>query len=400
MRVLYFDCISGISGDMALGALIDAGVDPDQWRERLALVPVEPFEVEIDEVETHGIHATKVTVRAAATGVIRTYANIRSILDQAKLSTEALALAQRIFRRLAEAEARVHRREVEQVTFHEVGAVDSIVDITGTAIALTMLGIDRIFASAVPTGMGLVKTEHGMMPIPVPAVIELLRGAPIYSRGVPMELVTPTGAAILAATVEGFGELPPIRLETSGYGAGTLRPDFPNVLRVLIGDEDPASRSDRRRPDAGGELVLETNIDDLNPELYSYVLERLFDAGAQDAWLTPIAMKKGRPAVTISVLCSPQRQDAIRQVLFQETGTLGVRSAPVDKQALDREWLTVTTRHGGVRVKVGRLEGRTVTVAPEFEDCVRVAREAGVPAREIDEEATRLARDALRDDGH
>jgi pyridinium-3,5-bisthiocarboxylic acid mononucleotide nickel chelatase len=398
MRVLYFDCISGISGDMALGALIDAGADQDELRERLALLPVEPFEIEVDEVETQGIHAKKVTVRAAATGVIRTYANIRSLLDQAKLPGPALTLAHRIFRRLAEAEGRVHRREIDQVTFHEVGAVDSIVDITGTALALTMLGIEKTFASAVPTGMGLVKTEHGMMPIPVPAVIELLRGVPIYSRGVPMELVTPTGAAILAATVEGFGELPPIRLEASGYGAGALRPDFPNVLRVLIGDEDPAAGANPRRPDTSGELVLETNIDDLNPELYSYVLERLFDAGAQDAWLTPIAMKKGRPAVTISVLCSPQRQDAIRQVLFRETGTLGVRSATVDKQALERQWLTVETRHGGVRVKIGTMEGKAVTVAPEFEDCVRVAREAGVPARDIYEEATRLARDALRED--
>ena len=398
MKVLYFDCISGISGDMALGALIDAGADEDELRERLALLPVEPFQIDVDEVETQGIHAKKVTVRATTTAVIRTYANIRTLLDQAKLPAPALALAQRIFRRLAEAEARVHRREIDQVTFHEVGAVDSIVDITGTALALTMLGIERTFSSAVPTGMGLVKTEHGMMPIPVPAVVELLRGAPIYSRGVPMELVTPTGAAILAATVEGFGELPTIRLETSGYGAGTLRPDFPNVLRVLIGDEDPAAGGDRRKPDAGGELVLETNIDDMNPELYSYVLERLFDAGAQDAWLTPIAMKKGRPAVTISVLCSPQRQDAIRQVLFRETGTLGVRSAAVDKQALERQFLTVDTRYGGVRVKVGTIEGKPVSVAPEFEDCVRVARESGVPARDIYEEATRLARDALRDE--
>jgi pyridinium-3,5-bisthiocarboxylic acid mononucleotide nickel chelatase len=396
LRLLYFDCISGISGDMAMGALIDAGADPDQLRERLSLIPVEPFELELEEVETHGITATRVNVRAAATGVIRTYSNIRQLLDQSKLPPDALHLSQRIFRRLAEAEARVHRREIEQVTFHEVGAVDSIVDITGTALGLTMLGIERVFSSAVPTGMGLVKTDHGMMPIPAPAVVELLRGAPVYSRGVPMELVTPTGAAILAATVEGYGDLPPIRLDASGYGAGTLRPDFPNVLRVLIGDEDPTARPPGPRPDASAELILETNIDDLNPELYSYVLERLFDAGAQDAWLTPIAMKKGRPAVTISVLCSPQRQDAIRRVLFRETGTLGVRSSSVDKQALEREWVTVETTHGGVRVKLGRLEGRTITVAPEFEDCARVAREAGVPAREIYEEATRLAREALR----
>jgi uncharacterized protein (TIGR00299 family) protein len=398
VKVLYFDCISGISGDMALGAMIAAGADADQLRERLDLLPVEPFGLDLDEVETHGIHAMKVTVRAAATGVIRTYANIRSLLEDAKLPTPALSLAQRIFRRLAEAEASVHRRDIEQVTFHEVGAVDSIVDIVGVAVALTSLGVERVFCSAVPTGMGLVKTEHGLMPIPTPAVIELLRGVPMYSRAVPVELVTPTGAAILAATVEGFGELPPIRLESAGYGAGTLRSDFPNVLRVLVGEEDPKGRGDRRTPSAASELILETNVDDLNPELYSYVLERLFEAGAQDAWLTPIVMKKGRPAVTITVLCAPLKQDAIRQVLFRETGTLGVRSAAVDKQALEREWIQVSTRHGGVRVKVGLLDGRPVTLAPEYEDCARVAREAGVPARDVYEDATRLAREALSSD--
>ena len=243
------------------------------------------------------------------------------------------------------------------MTFHEVGAVDSIVDIVGTALALACCGVDRVFASAVPTGLGMVKTEHGSMPIPAPAVVELLRGAPMYSRGVPVELVTPTGAAILAALVEGFGELPRMRVEQVGYGAGSARLDFPNVMRVLIGEEDRRRPPPATRTSPGSELVLETNVDDLNPELYGYVLERLFAAGAQDAWLTPIVMKKGRPAVTISVLVSPPRQEAIRQVLFRETGTLGVRTSPVDKQALDREWVEVATRHGSVRVKVGRSRG-------------------------------------------
>ena len=394
MRVLYFDCIAGISGDMALGGLIDAGADLEMIRKGLSGLSVEPFDLDVEQVESGGLRATKVNVRAPDASVIRTSANIRSLLELAEMPHDAKAMAQRIFRRLAEAEAMVHRRELEQVAFHEVGAVDSIVDIVGTALALASLGVERVFASAVPTGLGMVKTEHGSMPIPAPAVVELLRGAPMYSRNVPVELVTPTGAAILASLVEGFGELPRMRVDHVGYGAGSARLDFPNVLRVLIGEEDREAAPIAESP-AGTELILETNVDDLNPELYTYVLERLFAAGAQDAWLTPIIMKKGRPAVTVSVLASQQREEAIRQVLFRETGTLGVRSSTVDKRALERDWIEVATRHGLVRVKIGVLDGVAITVAPEFEDCARVAREAGVAARDVYEEATRLARESI-----
>ena len=395
MRLLYFDCVAGISGDMALGALIDAGADLEPIRKVLEQLPLEPFELDVEAVETGGIGATKVNVQTSTDGLIRTYANIRSLLDMAEMPLDAKAMAQRIFRRLAEAEAMVHRRDLDQVTFHEVGAVDSIVDIVGTALALASLNVDRVFASAVPTGMGMVKTEHGLLPIPAPAVLELLRGAPMYSRNVSVELVTPTGAAILASLVEGFGELPNMRIEHVGYGAGSARLDFPNVVRVVVGEAERDTVSAADEAPIGTELVLETNVDDLNPELYSYVLERLFAAGAQDAWLTPIVMKKGRPAVTVSVLVSPSRQEAVRQVLFREAGTLGVRTSTVEKQTLERDWVEVATQYGSVRVKIGRLEGSPVTVAPEFEDCVKVAREAGVPARDVYEEATRLAREAI-----
>ena len=227
MRLLYFDCIAGISGDMALGALIDAGADLEPIRKGLEGLPVESFELDVEQVESGGIRATKVNVRTSTDGLIRTYASVRSLLDMAEMPLDAKAMAQRIFRRLAEAEAMVHRRDLDQVTFHEVGAVDSIVDIVGTSLALASLKVDRVFASAVPTGMGMVKTEHGLLPIPAPAVMELLRGAPIYSRNVSVELVTPTGAAILAALVEGFGEIPHMRIEHVGYGAGSARLDFP-----------------------------------------------------------------------------------------------------------------------------------------------------------------------------
>ena len=396
MRIAYFDCFAGISGDMALGALLDAGADPEQLRRDLERLPLEPFELEIGEVDDQGIRAMRVAVRVAAAGVIRTYASIRALLDAASLPPEALRLAQRIFLRLAQAEARVHRKEVDLVTFHEIGAVDSIVDITGTALALTQLGIERVFASQIPTGLGMTRTEHGALPIPAPAVLELLRGAPLYSKGVPVELVTPTGAAILAATADGFGEIPPMRIQSVGYGAGSHRLEFPNVLRVLVG-ESAATREDPSAPSQSDEVLLETNVDDLSPELYEYVLDRLLEAGAQDAWLTPIVMKKSRPATTIRVLCSPGQAEAMEAILFRETGTLGVRSSPVGKRALPRDTIKVETGWGTVAVKVGYLDGRPITVAPEFEDCARVAREAAVPVRDVYQEATRLAREHLNE---
>jgi pyridinium-3,5-bisthiocarboxylic acid mononucleotide nickel chelatase len=393
VRVGYFDCIAGISGDMALGALIDAGADFEEVRSGLGSLPLEPFDVDVQEVERHGIHALQVVVTPSIQSVIRTYSSIRALLDASDLPPRAVELAQRIFRRLAEVEARIHRKEVDLVTFHEIGAIDSIVDIAGVSLALTMLGVERCFSSAVPTGMGLVKTDHGATPIPAPAVVELLRGAPLYSRGVPVELVTPTGAAILAATVDGYGELPPMRLGSTGYGAGTHELDFPNVLRIMIGEEPPvAAAAALSLPSGTEEVVLQTNVDDVTPELSAHVVEQLLAAGAQDAWLTPIVMKKGRAAVTVSVLVSPDRVDEIRRILFTETGTLGIRATPVVKTALERSLTKVETAHGVVGVKLGFLDGRLVALAPEYEDCARVAREAGVPAREVYGEALRLAR--------
>jgi uncharacterized protein (TIGR00299 family) protein len=394
VRVAYFDCVAGISGDMALGALIDAGADAEEIRDRLATLPLEPYEIEVEERQSAGIRATKVTVRAESTALVRTYSSIRLLLDAASLPAAVKATAQRIFRRLAEAEARIHRKELELVTFHEVGGIDSIVDIVGTSLALDLLGIERVVSSPVPTGTGMVRTDHGLLPLPTPAVVELLRGAPMYSLDVSVELVTPTGAAILAAMAEGFGDLPPMEIESVGYGAGTHELEFPNVVRVFVGT---LSEARSRSADAAttGEVVLATNVDDLNPELYEYVLERLLGAGAQDAWLTPIVMKKSRPAVTVSVLCSAAREPELRRILFRETGTLGVRSTPVSKLALERDSLKVETSVGTVAVKVGLLDGRPVTVAPEFEDCAKAARDSGIPARDVYEEALGLARRAL-----
>jgi len=237
MRIAYFDCIAGISGDMALAALVDAGADFEQVRAHLATLPLEPFDIEVEEVDQQGIRALRLSVHTASVGVIRTYGSIRALLDAADLPPDALQMSHRIFRVLAEAEARVHRKDVEAVTFHEADAVDSLVDIVGTALALALLGVGRVFASAVPTGLGMARTDHGAMPIPSPTVVELLHGAPLYSKGAAAELTTATGAAILAGTVEGYGDLPQMVVEAAGYGAGTHRLDFPDVLRVLVGDE-------------------------------------------------------------------------------------------------------------------------------------------------------------------
>ena len=242
MRLAYFDCIAGISGDSALGALVDAGVDRAELRAHLSTLPLEPFELEFEQVDEHGVGAIRAEVRTSRTaGVIRTYASVRALLDASDLPPDALHLAHRIFHRYAEAEARVQRRDIETVTFHELAGLDAIVDVTGTALGLTMLGVERVCSSAVPTALVMARTEHGATPIPSATVIELLRGAPVFSRGVSAELTTATGAAILAATVEGYGELPALRVEEVGYGAGTARLDFPNVTRVLIGTEEPAS---------------------------------------------------------------------------------------------------------------------------------------------------------------
>ena len=392
MRLLYLDCVAGISGDMTLGALVDAGADADGLRAALAPLPLEPFSIDFHEVDAGGIRATRAVVRCESAHVVRTYASIRALLDQAALPDDARGLAQRIFARLAEAEGAVHGRPVEHVTFHEVGAVDSIVDIVGTACAITMLGIDRAYCSAVPTGMGMMRTEHGALPIPAPAVVELLRGAPIYSKNTPAELTTPTGAAILATLAEGFGGLPPMTIEAVGYGAGSRELDFPNVLRVFVGAE--ATTAHRFDADASTEVVLETNVDDVSPEVMAHVVDRLLDAGAQDAWLTPIIMKKGRPAATISALCTSEREPALRDILFRESGTLGVRATTVEKRALERSILDVETPHGRVRVKIGFLDGRAVTLAPEYEDCARLAGETGVPVRRIQADAVGAAQRA------
>jgi pyridinium-3,5-bisthiocarboxylic acid mononucleotide nickel chelatase len=378
MSFAYFDCFAGVAGDMVLGALLDAGGSPEALRDGLAGVPIDPFELEVAGVERGGIGATQVRVRAQRSHVIRTWAYLRGALGEADLPAPVRERSLAIFGRLAEAEARIHRKPVDQVHFHEVGAVDAVVDVVGAALLLDQLGVTEAWASPVATGTGLHRGDHGVLPVPAPAVVELLRDVPIYSGGVAAELTTPTGAAILAATASRFTDLPPMRVAATGYGAGTRHHhELPNVLRVLLGE-----RTERGSAGDGG-LVLEANLDDMTPELAPWVLERLFEAGAADVWFTPIHMKKGRPGITLSVLCAPGTDAAVRELLWRETSTLGVRGLPVRKWMLERRVITVALPGGKVRVKLGLDGGRVVNVAPEYADCARLATATGRPLKDV-----------------
>jgi pyridinium-3,5-bisthiocarboxylic acid mononucleotide nickel chelatase len=378
MTFAYFDCFAGVAGDMVLGALLDAGGSAEALRAGLAGVPLDPFELEVAQVERGGIGATQVRVRAGRSPVVRTWAYLRRALGEADLPGPVADRALDTFGRLATAEARIHRKPVDQVHFHEVGATDAVVDVVGSALLLDDLGVAEVWASPVATGTGMVRGEHGVLPVPAPAVLELLQGVPIYSGGVAAELTTPTGAAILAAAAGRFTELPPMRVAAVGYGAGSRQHDeLPNLLRVLLGQRTAVG------PEGDGGLVLEANLDDMTPELAPWVLERLFEAGAADVWFTPIHMKKGRPGITLSVLCPPGTDAAVRELLWRETSTLGVRGLPVRKWVLERRVVAVAVPGGKVRVKLGLDGGRVVNVAPEYADCARLASATGRPLKEV-----------------
>ena len=336
MRVAYFDCFSGISGDMALGALVHAGADLAAISETIAGLAIDEVLTESEEVEVHGISAVRIHIRSREShAVIQTYASIRSLLDQSDLPEEPKHTAQRMYRRLAEAAARVHGKEVELVTFHEFGDLDCLVEIVGCAMALSMLGVERVFASPIPTGLGMIRTEHGVTPIPSPVVLELLQGAPTYSRGIPVELVTPTGAAILAAVSEGYGEMPLMLADRVGYGAGHLRLDFPNVLRVVIGIEQRAgARAEVPAPDSN--LLLEVMVDGESGEASEQLLDSLMAAGARDAWLTSAVGPHGRPRLSVSVITSGDRGEQLSRLLRTAPGAGPVRLTRVAIAEEDR----------------------------------------------------------------
>jgi uncharacterized protein (TIGR00299 family) protein len=378
MRIAYFDCFAGASGDMILGALLDAGVEPASWQGELDKLNLSGYELEIDRVQKQGIAATEVRVPVSEGSQERYLAEIEGLINTSQLPTEVKETSVEVFRRLAVAEARVHGTTPDRIHFHEVGGVDAIIDIVGAVVGLRLLGVEEVYASALPLGHGFVDCAHGRLPLPAPATLELLQGVPVLSRDAEGELVTPTGAAILTTLAKSFGPFPPITVEKIGYGAGQKDFPFPNLLRLLVGTTSPAL-------DARMETLtlLEANIDDLNPEFYGHLMERLFTAGALDVYLTPVQMKKNRPGVLLSVTCPPAQAEALAALVFAKTTTIGLRRQEVQRWALARERVEVKTPYGIVGVKVARLGGKVMTASPEYEDCRRLALKGGVPLKEV-----------------
>jgi pyridinium-3,5-bisthiocarboxylic acid mononucleotide nickel chelatase len=384
MKAAYFDCFSGISGDMTLGALVDAGCSIDLLRAKLKNLQVPGWEISAEKVWKNGMVATRVRVKSEDTHTHRSLSTILGILDNSSLNTNVKQRASAIFRKLGEAEAAVHDVPIEKIHFHEVGAVDAIVDIVGACIGFEELGFEKFACSALNVGGGTAKMAHGVLPVPAPATAKLLVGKPTYSNGVQKELVTPTGAAIVATLCDHFGPQPAMKISAIGYGAGTADLESqPNVLRIMAGEIAEASTDTH-----GGTIrVLEANLDDMNPQIFGYVLEKALAAGALDVFATPVQMKKNRPGTLVTVLCKPEDESKFQEMLFAETTTLGVRSHLVERRALPREFVKVSTRFGEVRIKVSRTAGRVQHASPEFDDCRKLAEEKNVPLHEVMEQA-------------
>ncbi len=383
MRSLYYDCFSGISGDMNLGAMLDLGVDPQMLINELKKLDIGPYEIIIRKEQRKGITGTRVEVIVPPESQTeeRHYGDIVSLIKQSSLSGKVKDLSLKIFLKLAEAESRVHGHNLDEVHFHEVGAVDSIVDVVGAAVCLDSLNVNNIAASPVQLGGGFVKCRHGIFPVPAPATAEILKGIPVRTGAVPFETTTPTGAAILAATAQKFTDKMEFQPEKIGYGVGGRDTEIPNVLRVFLGEADVfESTDDVERQEA---LLIECNIDDMIPEIYDSVMDELFEKGARDVFLTPIIMKKSRPAVKISIICEEADRRGIEEVLWLRTTTFGLRAYRISKAMLKRDFKTVKTKFGEVRLKTAYYQGKKIKAKPEYEDCKRLARENGVSLREI-----------------
>jgi len=385
MKIAYFDCFSGISGDMVLGALVDAGCEVGRLEAELRRVPLTGWKISAAKVDRGALTATKVTVETTEHHHHRSLQTILDLIDRSGLSPRVSDRARRIFQRLGEAEARVHDVPIEKIHFHEVGAVDAVVDIVGACIGFEILGVEEFACSALNLGAGKVETQHGALPVPAPATAELLRAAPVYSTGISRELVTPTGAAIVSSLASRFGPMPPMTVAAIGYGAGTAElAEQPNVLRLFVGES--ATREAGERWD-DNVAVIEANLDDMNPQIYGYFVERALAAGALDVFATPVQMKKNRPGQLLTVLCEPAAVDRLVDLVFRETTTIGVRTYQARRRTLERESVPVETPLGVIRVKVSRLNGRILNAAPEYEDCQRVAAERGVPLKQVLAEA-------------
>lgn len=397
MRILYFDCFAGASGDMVLGALLDAGLPLDELKQALGSLPLGGLTLAAERVERGGIAATRFRVSEGTQSPDdqiarspnqeiatshhhhhhRSLSDIEALVERSALSSAVKTRVGQLFRRLAETEAAIHRMPVERVHLHEVGALDSIVDIVGAVFAIEWFQADRIVASPLNVGGGTVECEHGTLPVPAPATVSLTRGAPIYSAGAQVELLTPTGALLMTSFASSFGPVPAMTVERVGYGAGDRHlSGMPNVLRVLVGQGSGTAATE-------SVVVLECEIDDMNPQIYGVLMDRLFDAGALDVFYAPVQMKKNRPGTLVTAVAPPAARTVLRDVLFRETTTIGVRYRDMMRETLPREVVTVETTLGPIRFKIARQGSAIVNAAPEFEDCVRVAAECGLSVKDV-----------------
>src|SRR6266851_4677889 len=380
MKLAYFDCFSGISGDMTVGALVDAGCELELLRSALQGLQVPGWTIAAEKVWKNGMSATFVRVTTEDQTKHRSLSAILEILEKSKLAEPVRNNASAIFRKLGEAEACVHDVPLEKIHFHEVGAIDAIVDIVGACIGFESLGIQKFACSPLNVGGGTAKMAHGILPVPAPATAKLLQGKPTYSNGVQRELVTPTGAAFVATLCDTFGPQPAMSVACIGYGAGSADLEGqPNVLRIMIGEA-----AEKAVPSFDEEIsVIEANLDDMNPQIYGYFQEKALAAGALDVYTTPVQMKKNRPGTLLTLLCKPQDANALMSLIFAETTTFGVRSYSAQRRVLPRESVKVNTSFGEVRIKLSRVNGRIQHVAPEFEDCRKLAVEKNVPLQRV-----------------
>ncbi len=394
MKILYYDCFAGISGDMNLGALIDLGVDLNYLIRELEKLPVHGYEIKTGKDMRKGISGTRLEVIIDSEHQIdhqhghhhendhhhhhNSYKDIRRMIEASELKSRVKEMSLDIFSKVAEAEAKIHNKAIDDVHFHEVGAVDSIVDIVGAAICLDYLAPDKIQCSTVELGGGMVHCAHGMYPVPAPATAEIVKNIPVRKGTVDYEATTPTGAAILAALVNDFTDKADFRILKTGYGIGFKDGNIPNVLRVHLCE----TAADNETTTISS-LIIECNIDDMNPELYDYIIDSLFSAGAKDVFITPIIMKKSRPAVKLSILCTPDDESRVKEVLFRETSTIGVRRYVIDKTMLDRKIEQVSTRFGEVRVKSAFYQGVCIKSKPEYDDCIKIARSNQIPISKV-----------------
>jgi len=386
MKLLYFDCFSGISGDMVLGALVDAGCELHAIERELQLLAVSGWRISAERVQKNAVSATRVRVETSEHHHHRGLSAILDLIGKAGLPPRVAERATRIFQKLGKAEAQVHNVPVEKVHFHEVGAVDAIVDIVGACVGFELLAVERFACSPLNVGGGTIQAAHGILPVPAPATALLLQGKPTYSNGIERELVTPTGAAIVATLCDSFGPQPPMTVSAIGYGAGTADLEGqPNVLRLMVGEA-----AEKTVPGYDQEItVIEANLDDMNPQIYGYFQEKALAAGALDVFTTPVQMKKNRPGTLLTVLCQPADAQALMLLIFAETTTFGVRTYSAQRRVLPRESVKVTTSFGEVRVKLSRVNGRILHVSPEYDDCRKLAEEKNVPLQRVINEALR-----------